>query len=43
MSFKLPPQDHPARAMRNHAPAAESKYLDQVNDAATVLAWRNGR
>jgi hypothetical protein len=29
-----------ARAMRDHDPAAESKYLDQVNDAATVLWYR---
>lgn len=29
-----------ARAMRDHSPVAESKYLDQMNDASTVLAWR---
>jgi len=29
-----------ARAMRSHNLFAESKYLDQVNDAATVLAYR---
>lgn len=29
-----------ARAMRDHSPAAESKYLDQVNDACTVLYYR---
>jgi hypothetical protein len=29
-----------AHAMRHHDPAAECKYLDQVNDAATVLAHR---
>lgn len=27
-------------AMRDHSPQAESKYLDQVNDAATVLGYR---
>lgn len=29
-----------AEAMRGHAPDAEAKYLDQVNDAATVLHYR---
>jgi hypothetical protein len=29
-----------AKAMRGHDPIAECKYLDQMNDAATVLAWR---
>lgn len=29
-----------AVAMRGHSPGAEGKYLDQVNDACTVLAWR---
>lgn len=29
-----------AEAMRGHAPEAEGKYLDQVNDACTILAWR---
>jgi hypothetical protein len=29
-----------ARAMRDHAPDAEAKYLDQVNDAATILYYR---
>jgi len=29
-----------ARAMRGHAPEAECKYLDQVNDACTILAYR---
>lgn len=29
-----------AKAMQGHNPAAEAKYLDQVNDAATVLAFR---
>ena len=29
-----------AVAMRGHAPQAESKYLDQVNDASTVLNYR---
>jgi hypothetical protein len=29
-----------ARAMKDHSPKSESKYLDQVNDAATVLHYR---
>lgn len=29
-----------AQAMRGHAPEAECKYLDQVNDACTVMHWR---
>lgn len=29
-----------ARAMKNHDPKAEAKYLDQVNDASTVLYYR---
>jgi hypothetical protein len=29
-----------AKAMKNHNPQAESKYLDQQNDAATVLGFR---
>ena len=29
-----------AKAMRNHDPKAEAKYLDQANDAATVRYWR---
>jgi hypothetical protein len=29
-----------AQAMRDHDAKAEAKYLDQVNDAATILAWR---
>jgi hypothetical protein len=29
-----------ARAMRDHDARAEAKYLDQINDAATILAWR---
>lgn len=29
-----------ADAMKDHNPTAETKYLDQVNDAATVLHWR---
>jgi hypothetical protein len=29
-----------AKAMKNHSPSSESKYLDQVNDAATVLHYR---
>ena len=29
-----------ARAMQGHNATAEKKYLDQVNDATTVLAWR---
>lgn len=29
-----------AQAMKNHNPKAESKYLDQVNDASTVLHYR---
>lgn len=30
-----------AQAMKNHDPKAESKYLDQVNDASTVLYYRS--
>lgn len=30
-----------AKAMRDHNPQAESKYLDQVNDACTVLHYRD--
>jgi Cdc6-like AAA superfamily ATPase len=29
-----------AVAMRGHAPEAEAKYLDQVNDACTILNYR---
>lgn len=29
-----------ARAMRGHSPKSEGKYLDQVNDASTVLNYR---
>lgn len=29
-----------ALAMRNVNPKAEAKYLDQVNDACTILYWR---
>jgi hypothetical protein len=29
-----------AKTMKNHNPKAESKYLDQVNDASTVLSYR---
>jgi hypothetical protein len=29
-----------AEAMRGHSPQAEAKYLDQVNDACTVLGER---
>lgn len=29
-----------AKAMQDHSPKAESKYLDQANDAATVLHYR---
>ena len=31
-----------ARAMRDHSPQAECKYLDQVNDACTILRYRAG-
>jgi thymidylate synthase ThyX len=30
-----------AAAMRGHDAAAEGKYADQVNDAATILAYRD--
>jgi len=30
-----------AQAMRGVNPQAENKYLDQVNDASTVLHYRN--
>lgn len=29
-----------ANAMRGHDAKAEGKYLDQVNDANTILGWR---
>lgn len=29
-----------AEAMKNVDPVAEAKYLDQVNDIATIIAWR---
>ena len=29
-----------AQAVRDHDTAAECKYLDQVNDACTVMYWR---
>lgn len=32
-----------ARAMRGHDATAEGKYLDQMNDAATVLRYRLDR
>jgi hypothetical protein len=31
-----------ADAMRGHDAAAEAKYLDQINDAATELGYRRG-
>ena len=30
-----------AKAMQGHSPQSESKYLDQANDAHTVLGYRN--
>jgi hypothetical protein len=30
-----------AQAMQGHSPEAENKYLDQVNDASTVLGYRS--
>ena len=30
-----------AQLMRDHSPTAEAKYLDQVNDACTVLRYRD--
>jgi hypothetical protein len=30
-----------ALAMRDHSPAAEEKYLDQVNDASTIIFYRS--
>lgn len=30
-----------AAAMRGHDARAEAKYLDQINDACTVLNYRN--
>jgi hypothetical protein len=30
-----------AKAMQGHAPKSEAKYLDQVNDASTVLHYRS--
>ena len=32
-----------ARAMQNHNRTAEDRYLDQVNDASTVLYYRRQR
>jgi len=32
-----------AKAMRDHGPTVEAKYLDQVNDACTVLHYREGQ
>ena len=29
-----------AEAMRGHDERAETKYLDQINDACSVLHWR---
>lgn len=29
-----------AKAMKDHSPKSEAKYLDQVNDASTILSWR---
>lgn len=29
-----------AKAMRDHDPKAEAKYLDQMNDACTILNYR---
>jgi len=31
-----------AAAMRDHDPVAEAKYLEQMNDASTVLCARAG-
>jgi hypothetical protein len=31
-----------ARAMRDHNPQAEAKYLDQLNDACSILHVRRG-
>jgi len=32
-----------ALAMRDHSPAAELKYLDQVNDACTIIHYRKSQ
>jgi hypothetical protein len=40
LKYILKDASEAARAMKNHSPKAESKYLDQVNDAATVMHYR---
>jgi hypothetical protein len=32
-----------AQAMKGHDDKAEAKYLDQINDAATILGWRRAQ
>jgi len=40
LKYILKDASEAARAMKNHSPKSESKYLDQVNDAATVMHYR---
>lgn len=40
LKFIIKDAGEAAEAMRNHNSTAESKYLDQVNDAVSVLHWR---
>lgn len=40
LKFIIKDANEAARAMKGHSPKSESKYLDQVNDASTVLHHR---
>jgi hypothetical protein len=40
LKFIIKDANEAARAMKDHSPKSESKYLDQVNDASTVLHHR---
>ena len=40
LQYILKDASEAARAMRDHNPKAECKYLDQYNDACTVLDYR---
>ena len=40
LEFIIKDAGEAALCMKGHSPAAEAKYLDQVNDACTVLHYR---
>ena len=40
LNYIIKDANEAALAMKGHDPKAEAKYLDQVNDASTVLHYR---